>query len=117
MKNLALFCAALLTTCGLMSAQNEPDVMRVHFPTAVVAGETTIPAGDATIQVMESNNGSRIMVIRSSNGPHASVLVSLLNDLTPEANHGANVKLDHRGNDLVLDTVWMSDTRGFAVIK
>ena len=112
MKNFLTICAAGLSICGFLNAQNAIDTMSVHFAAPVVVGEKTLPAGDCMIHVIRGSGDGIVLSVRSESGETAAVLVNRMNDGKEE---GAGVVLGRRGNDLLLERVWLPDHTGFTV--
>jgi len=73
-----IFTAAFATALALGSAlfaQISSDLINVRFPAPVVVNGVTLPAGEASIQVIH-NNGGLMLAVRSESGEHSTVLVN-----------------------------------------
>jgi hypothetical protein len=72
-----IFTAAFATALALGSAlfAQSNDLVNVKFPAPVVVNGVTLPAGDASIQVIH-NNGGVMLTVRAESGEHSTVLVS-----------------------------------------
>src|SRR5207248_8773928 len=106
-------CAAALTICGATLA-SAADIVNVHFSTPVMVGETTLPAGDVSIQILRGSN-SAILTARSESGAAVAVVVNRLNGLDDKEAH-TSVILGRHGNALKLERIWLDDHTGFAVL-
>jgi hypothetical protein len=113
MKIFTTFCCAALALCSAIFAQSPTDRITVHFNTPVTVGETRIPAGDCDIQVMHGSSDSIILVLRSRGGPTTAAVASRLSDGIEDADGGTSVVLNHRGNDLHLYRILLSDHTGY----
>ena len=113
MKLFTMICATALTICA--SAIAAPiDVIRVHFDTPVVVGETTLPAGNVNIQVLHGTNNS-ILTARSESGVAAALVVNHVNNFSGKETR-TNVVLAHHDGQYKLEGVWFDDHTGFAVL-
>jgi hypothetical protein len=113
MKIFTTFCCAALALCSAVYAQSATDRITVHFNTPVFVGETKIPAGDCDIQVMHGSSDNIILVLRSENGPTTAALVSRLSEGNPDSEGRTSVVLSHRGNDLHLYQILLTDHTGY----
>jgi hypothetical protein len=114
MKTLTTLCGAALLLCGAMFAQSYGDRMTVRFSTPVTVGETRFPAGECDIQVMRSSSDSIVLVMRSQDGPYASVLASHITDSHVDTDAGhASVVLDRHGDTYRLNRIILPDHTGY----
>jgi len=113
-----MICAAAIAVCGTGRAQSFVDRVTVHFSTPVMVGDTTLPAGDCSIQVMRGSSDNVVLEVRSESGTPAAVLVqvSRLIDSNEVTNGHVNVVLSHRNNNYQLDRVVFPDHTGFQVL-
>jgi hypothetical protein len=115
MKLIATLCAAAaMILVGLGRAQTTSDLVKVHFSTPVTVGVTELPAGDATIQVMENGGGNVTLLVRSAAGPQCNVLV---NPITSTEDHAITVKLIRRDDNYSFDQVWITPNNGYEVLR
>jgi len=115
---MTMICAAAIAVCGTGRAQSLVDRITVHFSTPVVVGETTLPAGDCSIQVLRGSSDNVVLEVRSESRAAESVLV-LVNRLSNSdvvTNGHATVVLSHRNNGYQLDQIVLSDHTGFQVL-
>jgi hypothetical protein len=119
MKTLTMICAAAIAMCGTGRAQSLVDMITVHFATPVVVGETTLPAGDSTIQVIRGSSDNVILEVRPVSGPASAVLVqvSRFRDSNVVTNGHVTVILGHRNNSYQLDQIVLPDQSGFQVLE
>ena len=115
MKRFAMICAAILMTFGVIEAQSF-NLIKAHFSTPVTAGVTELPAGNVTIQALEV--GSTVtLLVRSESGAQTTLLV---NRVSRPANYNgaeAAVQLERKGDAMILNQVWISDSQGFEIIR
>ena len=116
MKRFAMICAAFLMAFGVVQAQN-PSLMKAHLSTPVTAGVTELPAGEVTIQVLEIGAGSVSLLVRSESGAQTTLLVNRISRMADLNSAAAALKLERKGNTMILDQVWVSDTQGFEIIR
>jgi len=84
----------------------------------VLAGETVLPAGDCTIQMLDPVNADNgVLLIRSESGVQTTVLTNRLYPADRSADSRARVTLSRDGDKYRLDSVWMSDSDGFQVLE
>jgi hypothetical protein len=113
MKLITTILAAALAIAGSLSAQSI-DRINVKFPSPVIVNGATIPAGDATIQVIHGT-GTVMLAIRSESGPSATVLVDREED---EADRSEpQVILDHKGNDYLFNRLVLPDHTAYQVLN
>lgn len=105
MKTLTILCGAAIALCGALQAQST-DRITFKLPTAVVINGTTIPAGNAAIDVLHGA-GTVILNVRSDAGPHASVLVNRFEDPVDESE--PKLILDRKGDTYRLDRILLPD--------
>ena len=113
MKLFTILCAAALTICGSALALS-PDTITVHFATPVIAGETTLPAGNVIITVARGTNNV-MLTFRPESGPTSTVLANRIREFS-ENDANTTVVLGRHGNDLKVERIWLSDHSGFAVL-
>lgn len=114
MKLFTILFGAALAIASTLSAQNFNDRISVNFPNPVVVNGVTLPAGDATIQVVR-NTGSVMLAVRSESGEHAMVLVSRVNTVESE-NHNTSVILDQKDGAYRLNRVLLPDHTSLQVL-
>src|SRR5712671_1681356 len=117
MSILRTICTSLLGICGIASANDSTDMMKFYSATAITVAGTEIPAGDNTIQVLGTNNGNVVLLVRSESGPQALVLTNRLHGEALQTNREAHVTLERRENGYKLDQIWMADHKGFEVLQ
>ena len=118
MKTLTMICAAAIAVCGTGRAQNFVDRIAVHFSTPVMVGDTTLPAGDCSIQVIRGSSDNVVLEVRSESGTRAGVLVQVnrLSESNVVTNGHTTVILSHRNNSYQLDQIVLPDRTGFQVL-
>jgi hypothetical protein len=118
MKVLTMICAAAIAVCGTGRAQSLVDRVTVHFSTPVMVGDTTLPAGDCSIQVIRGSSDNVVLEVRSASTTPAAVLVQVnrFTDSNEVINGHVNVILSHRNNIYQLDRIVFSDHTGFQVL-
>jgi 2-methylaconitate cis-trans-isomerase PrpF len=116
-KALTMICAAAIAVCGTVYAQSSVDRISVHFSTPVMVGETTLPAGDFSIQVIRGASDSVMLELRSAAGTRDGILVpvSRLSDSDVDTNGHVSVILSHRNNAYQLEQIVLADHTGFQV--
>jgi hypothetical protein len=114
MKLFTIVFAAALSICGSAFAYS-PDTITVHFATPVIAGETTLPAGDVTITVNRGSNNV-VLTLRSEAGVTATVVANRINEFNGQ-DANTTVVLGRRGNDLKIERIWLADHTGFALAE
>jgi len=113
-----MICAAALAVCGAAGALTFNERMKVHFDQPVMAGETLLPAGDCTIQMLDpANSDDSVLLIRSESGVQTTVLTNRLSASDGGSDNRARVTLSREGNTYRLDRVWLSDTEGFQLLE
>ena len=110
MKLFTMILSAALAA-GTLCAQTS-DRINLRFPAPVVVNGVTLPAGEASIEVVH-HNAISILNVRSENGMHASVLASLVE--VPESDSGAKVVFDQKGGNCYLNEVVFSDGIAYQV--
>jgi hypothetical protein len=113
MKTFTAFCCAALALGSAVYAQSPNDHITVHFNTPVIAGETTLPAGDCDIQVMRGASEGVILVIRSQAGPYTAVSAIRLAEGSTDAEGSGIVVLNRRGGDLHLYRILFPNRTGY----
>jgi hypothetical protein len=116
MKTLRTIGAVLLATCGIGSAHNAMDMVKFHTSTAITVAGTELPAGDNTIQMIDSGRGNVVLLVRSEAGPQAIVLANRLNGAAPHGSDKVQVTLQRRGDVYGLDQIWVSNRNGFQIL-
>ena len=118
-KALTMICAAAIAVCGTVYAQSSVDRISVHFSTPVMIGESTLPAGDCSIQVIRGSSDNVILEVRPVSGPASAVLVqvSRFRDSNVVTNGHVTVILGHRNNSYQLDQIMLPDQSGFQVLE
>jgi hypothetical protein len=106
-----------LGVCGAALAHNATDVMKFHCSTAIMVAGTELPAGDNTIQVLDTSRGNVVLLVRSESGAQALVLVNRLNSTPAHGNDAVTITLQRRGNVYTLDQIWLPDHTGFEVLR
>jgi hypothetical protein len=114
MKLFTIVFGAALAIASTLSAQNFNDRISVNFPGPVVVNGVTLPAGEATIDVMHTAGGV-MLTIRSESGEHSTVLVSRINTFDKD-NHGTRVILDQKDGAYRLNRVMFSDNTALQVL-
>jgi hypothetical protein len=115
MRKLMMICAAALAVCGAAGALTFNDRMKVHFDQPVIAGETVLPAGDCTIQMLDpADNTSSVLLIRSESGVQTMVLTNRLS--LNDSAKGAKITIIREGDAYRLNRVWLSETEGFELL-
>jgi hypothetical protein len=117
MRILRTICPLLLGVCGIASANDSTDMMKFYSATTIMVAGTEIPAGDNTIQVLGASDGNVVLLVRSESGPQAFVLANRLNGEAPQGNHEAHVTLQRRENGYRLDQIWLTDHKGFELLR
>lgn len=115
MKTLSIICAVVLSICWAAFA-SPPDMITVHFATPVAVGNTTLPAGDVTINVQRGATNV-FLTFRSESGVTATALANRINDLNEERPESTTVVLSREANGLHVDRVWLGDHTGFALAQ
>ena len=114
MKLLTFVFGAALAFSSALSAQNLTDRITVNFPNPVLVNGVTLPAGEASIQVVR--NASTVMLtVRSESGEHAMVLVSRVNTADNE-NHDTKVILGQKDGLYRLNRVMLPDHTALQVL-
>ena len=75
MKISHIVLGAVLAIGSALYAQNPSELINVRFPGPVVVNGVTLPAGDASIQVVH-NAGTYMLTVRAESGAHSTVLVA-----------------------------------------
>ena len=115
MKRFATICAAIVMAFGVVQAQNF-NLLKARLSTPVTAGVTELPAGNVTIQVLDVGSTTTLLV-RSESGAETTLLVNRISRLANYSGPEASVRLERKGDAMILDQIWMSDTQGFQVIR
>ncbi len=118
MKTFAMICAVVCAIAGSAFAQSVTDTVSVQLDRPVVVNGIELPAGHLTIHILSTGgSGSTALLVRADSGAEAGVLVNRLYYGQPKAHDGAMLILDRRGNEYVLEQVWMSENIGFQVLQ
>jgi hypothetical protein len=109
-----LFTLILSTAvaAGALFAQTM-DRISVRFPSPVVVSGVTLPAGDATIQIMH-NTGTVFLAVRSESGETSTVLVSRAQ--SDESTTGPRVVFDQKDGTLQLNRIVLPDHTSLRVL-
>ena len=113
MKLFTVILGAALVIGSALSAQTFNDRIAVNFPGPVVVNGVTLPAGDATIQVVH-NTGTIMLTVRSQSGEHAMVLVSRVD--STENENAAKVILDQKDGAYRLNRVLLPDHTALQIL-
>jgi len=113
MKLCTMVFAAALTIGSAFGFS--PDMVTVHFATPVIAGETTLPAGNVSIKIERGSNHV-FLTLRSDSGVTTTVVANRINEFG-ERGPNAAVVLGRHGNDLRIERIWLGDGTGFAIIE
>jgi hypothetical protein len=105
------FAAAL--ALGSLSAQNFAERIAVNFPAPVVVNGVTLPAGDATIQVVH-NTATVMLMVRAHSGETSAVLVSRIG--SEGTANKASVILDQKDGAYRLNRVILPDNTALQVL-
>jgi hypothetical protein len=116
MRILTTLFAAALAMAGTMLAQSTTDRINAHFSTPVVAGGSTLPAGDYTIQVLRGSSDNIILVLRSESGAAVSVSANRFTDSSAATSDRVNLVLVRHGGAYQLDSILFPDRTGFQLI-
>ncbi|HEY1340063.1 MAG TPA: hypothetical protein VGF59_21265 [Bryobacteraceae bacterium] len=116
MKVLTSLCAAVLAIAGSALAQSTLDRISVRFDTPVTAGNTKLPAGDYTIQVLRGSGDNVILVARSS-GSTVSLIANRISEPLSDTGDQVTLVMNRRGADLHLDRIVFPDRTGFQLAQ
>ena len=116
MKTLRTICAVVMGACGAASAHNAMDMVKFHSSTTITIAGTELPAGDNTIQMLDSGRGDVVLLVRSESGPQAIVLANRLSGAAPHGSDKVQVTLERHGNTCALDQLWLSNHDGFQIL-
>ena len=111
MKTVLLVLAATLALCA-----QTPSTITVHFATPVVVGETSMPAGDCTLQVRHDAGDSLTLTVRSAAGPAATVLVNRIVDETTDSIYNPHIVLRRTGSAYHFQKLLLADGTGFEIL-
>jgi hypothetical protein len=114
MRMLTLICAAVIAVCGTGRAQNMVDRVSVHFATPVMVGDSMLPAGDCSIQVIRGSSDAVVLELRSGS-ESLLVPVSRLTDSDAVTNGHASVILGHHNDRYQLVEIVFPDHTAFHV--
>lgn len=111
MKSILLLLAAALVLCA-----QTPNMVTVHLTTPIVVGETTIPAGDCSIQIRHDAGDTLTLLVRSAEGPAATILVNRITDDSMDSIHNPHIVLRRTGNVLHFQKLLLADGTGFEAL-
>ena len=117
MKTFATILFTALAVVGIAGAQGINSSIKLHLDQAVMVGETSIPAGDCTIQVLNGNSDTLALLVRSAAGMQTTVMINHINPIDARTHNAANVTLKSHDGRFWLDTVWISGDQGFQVLE
>jgi hypothetical protein len=116
MKALTMFCAIAVCICWAAFA-SPVDTINVNFPNPVVVGETALPAGNVTIQVLRGSTNV-VLNFRSESGVTVSAMANRINELSDrDDSAGATIVLGREANTLKLERVLFPDHTGFELLQ
>ena len=115
MKLFTIVFGAALALAGALSAQTFNDRINVNFPGPVVVSGVTLPAGQATIQVVH-NAGTMMLIVRSESGEHSTAMVSRINSFDT-GTRDASVILDQKDGAYRLNRVLLPDHSTLQVLE
>ena len=114
MKIVTAVLGAALAISSALYAQTFNDRITVRLPAPVVVNGVTIPAGDASIQIVR-NTGTVMLTVRSESGVHSTVLVSRTD--APELTvNEASVILTQKDGSYYLNRVLLPDGTALQVL-
>lgn len=73
---LSLSFAMILVSIAGYGFVNSHDNVKVHLSTAAHIGETKLPAGDYTIQFLDTTSGLPVLEVQSEAGVHVLVMAN-----------------------------------------
>jgi len=114
MKALTMSCAVVLCLCWAAFA-SPADLVTVHFANPVAVGETTLPAGNVSIEIHRGTPNVMI-TFRSESGVTSTVTASRITDVVLD-HPDTQVILNHEGNTFKVDRIWLGDHNGFALAQ
>jgi|SRR5690242_15472247 len=112
MKLFTMIFGAALAMGSTLFAQNFSDRMTVKLPSPVVVNGVTIPAGEASIQVIR-NAGSMLLAVRSDSGVTACVMASRA--VSEENVNEPRLVLDQKDGVYRLNRIVMPDNSALQV--
>jgi hypothetical protein len=115
MKALTIFCAVALSICWAAFASTV-DTVTVHFANPVTVGETTLPAGNVSIQILRGS-ANVVLAFRSESGVTASAVANRINSFNEgPTDSSASVVLGREGDVFKVERLWLPDHTGFALL-
>jgi hypothetical protein len=114
MKALTMCCAVVLCVCWAAFA-SPAELVTVHFPNPVVVGETTLPAGNVSIEI-HRGSPNVMLTFRSESGVTSTLMASRITDVTLD-HPDTQVILTHEGNTFKVDRIWFGDHNGLALAQ
>ena len=79
--------------------------LKVNVPFAFNVGNTSLPAGEYRVRIVNPASDRSVLQIASANGTKIMVLT---NDIKGESNTNAKLAFRHYGNQYFLSQVWMA---------
>ena len=120
MKIMMTICAAAIAICGTLNAQPSTpvDEVKVHFSTPVEVGNTTIAAGDCSIQVLRGSSDYLVLAFHPESGSAVSILANRVSAQSGDTAFGksAEVILSRHGDNYRFEGFLMPDHSGFAAL-
>jgi hypothetical protein len=105
-----IFAAAVVClsfVLGVVSASAQMiNVVRVTLPVAATIGGVSIPAGECTIQTLQSDGSSSVLLIRGANGAAVETIATRVND--SQSQRETHVTLRPAGSSYQLDKIWIA---------
>ena len=114
MKISHIVLGAVLAVGSALYAQSPSDLIHLRLPGPVVVNGVTLPAGNASIQVMH-NAGTYMLTVRSESGAHSTVLVTRSN-WNESDSPDASVVFDQKEGTYRLNRVMLPDNTVLQVL-
>ena len=114
MKLYTAILGAALAVTAVLQAQSFDDRINVRMPAPVVVNGVTIPAGDASIQILH-NTGTMMLTVRAESGEHATVLVTRV-DAGENLSGAAKVVLDQKDGTYYFNRIILPDNTALQVL-
>ena len=94
-------------TINVTCTVKEPEpIVKVTLPVAVTVGSITLPAGECTIQALQSDGNGSVLLLRASNGMNVEVIANRINEArTANETH---ITLLTDGGTHHIDKVWLA---------
>jgi hypothetical protein len=113
MKNLIITLAAvLIASGGILAAQSSYDTVKFHLDQPALVGDVELPAGNCTVNIVNSATGNNALLFRCGSGVQ---VIALANPLIDTAGRKAGVVLIFGDNGNRIDQVWLAST-GYKII-